>query len=173
MSEWCNPVVVVDSLDVLSLSRDHAVLSYFLEQIDRILLIPNVTIVAACRSFDVKYDRRLAERQWDHIVTAGPLHWDTDVGPLVTELGIDASGLDQATRNLLSNPRQLALFADIAERTGTFNVSTPHELSRRYFLDTVVIGMAQLSANLRESPSGSRAKCCCRVDLTCRALEFY
>ncbi len=57
-------VVVIDSLDVLSISREHHALTYFLAQIDQLLLIPNITVITACRDFDRKYDKRIASREW-------------------------------------------------------------------------------------------------------------
>ena len=65
LSEDSHVVVVIDSLDVLSIAREHVILTYFLAQIDLLLLIPNITVVTACRDFDRKYDRRIAVWQWD------------------------------------------------------------------------------------------------------------
>lgn len=130
-------VVIIDSLDVLSLSREHIVLSYFLALIDRLLLIPKVTVIAACRDFDRKYDHRLAERKWDRIISNKPLDWNTVVAPLIEELGIDIRALDLTTQNLLQNPRELAMFADIAPHTRELNVATSQALSRKY-LETIV-----------------------------------
>jgi hypothetical protein len=130
-------VVIIDSLDVLSLSREHNVLAFFLAQIDQLLLIPNVTVVAACREFDRKYDRRLSERIWDRTVTNAPLDWQAIVAPLVSKYGVDPESLDTTTRNLLQNPRELALFTNIARKTGSFNVATSQALSRKY-LETIV-----------------------------------
>lgn len=137
MADCKRTVVIIDSLDVLSLSREHTVLSFFLAQIDQLLLIPNVTVVAACRDFDRKYDSRLSERTWDRIVINAPLDWQNVVAPLVSKYGVDPESLDTTTRNLLQNPRELALFTDIAQRTGGFNVATSQALSRKY-LETIV-----------------------------------
>ena len=49
MAEDAHVVVMIDSLDVLSIAREHSVLTYYLAQIDRLLLVPNVTVVIACR----------------------------------------------------------------------------------------------------------------------------
>ena len=69
MADIQHTVVVIDSLDVLSIARDINVLSYFLALIDRFLLLPNVTVITACRDFDRKYDRRISERNWELVVT--------------------------------------------------------------------------------------------------------
>ncbi|MGR9014006.1 MAG: AAA family ATPase, partial [Gammaproteobacteria bacterium] len=137
MADCKHTVVIFDSLDVLSLSREHTVLSFFLAQIDRLLLIPNVTVIAACRDFDRKYDSRLSERTWDRIVTNTPLDWQNVVAPLISKYGVDPESLDTTTQNLLQNPRELALFTDIAKKNGGFNVATSQALSRKY-LETIV-----------------------------------
>ncbi|MDD5334082.1 MAG: ATP-binding protein [Rhodoferax sp.] len=132
MAEDAHVVVVIDSLDVLSIAREHSVLTYFLAQIDRLLLVPNVTIVTACRNFDRHYDRRIAQRTWDKEFTCQPLDWDTEIAPLLARLGIDASVTDGATRELIRNPRELALYVELAQKGGSFNVVTSHALARRY-----------------------------------------
>lgn len=137
MSEWRHTVVVIDSLDVLSLSRDHEGLSFFLSLIDRLALIPNVSVVAACRSFDLKYDRRLADRKWDQTITIGLLDWNGVVEPMLREWEIDPVSLDSKTRDLLGNARNLALFGDVVRRAGSRNVSSAQELTEAY-LEAVV-----------------------------------
>lgn len=138
MAERKPVVVILDSLDVLSLSREHQVLKFFLSLIDRWLLIPKVTVVAACRDFDRKYDRNLAVRSWGCVVHTQPLNWDGTVSPLLRDFGLDPEALDRTTRSLLQNPRELTMFTDIASRVGVFNIATSQTLSRQY-LQTVVL----------------------------------
>ena len=137
MAEDAHVVVVIDSLDVLSIAREHSVLTYFLAQIDRLLLIPNVTVVTACRDFDRHYDRSIADRQWDSELKCLPLNWEAQISPLLDRLGIDATAIDAVTRELIRNPRELALFVELAQREGSFNVVTSQALAQRY-LDTAV-----------------------------------
>lgn len=137
MAEDAHVVVVIDSLDVLSIAREHSVLTYFLAQIDRLLLIPNITVVAACRDFDRHYDRRIAQRTWAKEFTYQPLDWDAEIAPLLVKLGIDASAAVATTRELIRNPRELALFVELAQRGGSFNVVTSQALAQRY-LATIV-----------------------------------
>lgn len=132
LADEAHVVVVIDSLDVLSIAREHSVLTYFLTQIDRLLQIPNVTLVTACRDFDLHYDRRIAVRNWDIRFRCQPLNWDTEVTPLLAKLGIDSSVIDAATRALICNPRELALFVDLALRGGSSNVVTSQALAQRY-----------------------------------------
>jgi len=137
IAECAHVIVVMDSLDVLSIARDHRVLTYFLAQIDRLLLVPNITVVAACRDFDRHYDRRIAERQWDCELKCQPLDWDAEIAPLLDTLGITTTTIDEVTRELIKNPRELALFVELAQRDGSFNVVTSQALAQRY-LDTLV-----------------------------------
>ncbi|MDD9230203.1 ATP-binding protein [Aeromonas hydrophila] len=138
LAEGAYVVVVIDSLDVLSIAREHQVLTYFLAQIDRLLSVPNITIVTACRDFDRHYDRRIAERRWDCELKCEPLVWDTDIAPLLDTLGIATGAIDVVTRELIRNPRELALFVELAQRDGSFNVVTGQALAQRY-LDTMVL----------------------------------
>lgn len=137
MAESAQVVVVIDSLDVLSIAREHCVLTYFLAQIDRLLLISNVTVVTACRDFDRHYDRRIAERKWDCELKCPPLGWDAEIEPLLNKLNINVTSIDAVTRELIKNPRELALFVELAQKEGSFNVVNSQALARRY-LDTIV-----------------------------------
>ncbi|MGE0645656.1 MAG: ATP-binding protein [Nitrospira sp.] len=137
LAEDAHVVVVIDSLDVLSIAREHSVLTYFLAQIDQLLLIPNVTVVTACRDFDRKYDRRIAARQWDCELQCPPLDWETEIAPLLGKFGVDSATIDTITRELIRNPRELALFVELAQREGSFNVVTSQALAQHY-LDTIV-----------------------------------
>jgi hypothetical protein len=137
LAEVADVVVVIDSLDVLSIARDHNVLTYFLAQIDRLLLISRVTVITACRDFDKHYDRRIAARQWDFELKCQPLDWDVEIVPLLDTLGILSQTIDAVTRQLITNPRELALFVELAQKNGSFNVVTSQALAQRY-LDTIV-----------------------------------
>lgn len=137
LAEDAHVVVIIDSLDVLSIAREHSILTYFLAQIDRLLLINNVTVVTACRDFDRKYDRRISSRHWDSEFQCPPLDWESEIEPLLTTLGIDSTTIDAVTRELIWNPRELALFVELAQREGSFNVVTGQALAQRY-LDTIV-----------------------------------
>ena len=137
LAEDAHVVVVIDSLDVLSIAREHSVLTYLLAQIDRLLRIPNVTVVTACRDFDRKYDHRIATRQWDCELQCPLLDWESEIVPLFATLGIDSTSVDAVTRELVRNPRELALFVELAQLEGSFNVVTGQALAQRY-LDTIV-----------------------------------
>ena len=137
MAEEVKVVVVIDSLDVLSIAREHSILTYFLAQIDRLLLVPNITVVTACRDFDRHYDRRIAGRQWDCELNCPPLNWESEVIPLLDMLGIHTATIDTVTRELIQNPRELVLFVELAQQEGSFNIVTSQALAQRY-LETIV-----------------------------------
>lgn len=137
LADKAHVVIVVDSLDVLSISREHAALTYFLAQIDRLLLIENVTVLTACRDFDRRYDRRLAARVWECELACQPLDLDCEVLPLLQSLDIDTAGIDGPTRALIQNHRELAVFIELAQLEGGFSVVTSQGLAQRY-LETLV-----------------------------------
>ena len=143
LAEEAHVTVVIDSLDVLSIAREHSVLTYFLAQIDRLLQIPNVTVVTACRDFDRQYDRRIQVRQWDCELRCPPPDWEAEVAPLLGRLDIDPIAIDAAIRELIRNPRELALFVELARREGGFSVVTGQALAQRY-LDTIVLADPEL-----------------------------
>lgn len=125
-------VIVIDSLDVLSIAREHKVLSYFLAQIDRLLLIPRVTVLTSCRDFDRHYDHRIAVRQWECEITCQLLSWELEIVPVLIAIGINTDSIDTNTRELIKIPRELSLFVDLAVQEGSFNVVTSEALVQRY-----------------------------------------
>lgn len=137
LAEDAHVVVMIDSLDVLSIAREHSVLTYFLAQIDRLLLVPNITVVTACREFDSNYDRRIAQRSWEEKIICEPLDWHSEIEAILVKIGIDASNTDSTTRELIRNPRELALFVELAQQEGSFNVVTSQALAQRYLATTI------------------------------------
>lgn len=139
LSETRHVVILIDSIDVLSIARDHHAMSFVLSLIDRLRLIPNVTIIAACRSFDVKYDGRLADRDWGKIVEIELLDWDNDIEPLLAGIRVDPNQVPVGTRELLRNPRLLAIFHDIVS-TGTVPIARSSQELTEHYLQRVVRG---------------------------------
>jgi hypothetical protein len=137
LAEYRPIAVLFDSLDVLSLSREHAALNHCLAAIDRLLNIPDVTVVAACRSFDAKYDRRLSVRDWNLKVDIPDLHWEDEIVPLLRRSNVDEGALQSPTRSLIGNARHLAMFLEICKRGHRVVARTHQELTRE-FLDATV-----------------------------------
>lgn len=165
MSEQKPVVVVVDSLDVLSLERDTTSLTFFLGLIERLARIPNTTVVAACRSFDLKYNSKLSRQAWNRQVTLGLLDWDTMVVPLLNRWGVSPEGVAPSIRDLLRNPRNLAIYCDVAKAGGPSDVASTYGLTQSY-LNAVVVEDEELGQPAFEALSSMAKEMLSRRSLT-------
>ncbi len=138
LSEQRRVVVIIDSLDVLSMNREHGALNVFLRLIDRLKPMRNVTVVAACRQFDLQYDPLLRDREWKHKIHVSDFDYDTVVAPLLREWGIQEGQVEVELRRLLTLPQNLRLFEAIAMRGGPCNIHTAYELYEAYLEEVVV-----------------------------------
>ncbi|MFN9629145.1 MAG: AAA family ATPase [Cyanobacteriota bacterium] len=132
LGDTMDVIVIIDSLDVLSIAREHNILSYFLAQIDRLLTVQNVTVITACRDFDRRFDQRIARRSWDYECQCLPLDWNSVIVPILEKQGIHLASVDADTRELIRNPHELSLFIELAKREGSFNIVTTQALVTRY-----------------------------------------
>ncbi len=137
LSESRRIVVVIDSLDVLSLNRNHTSLNVFLRLIDRLQSVRNATVVAACRSFDLKYDPLLRDRKWTHEVNLADFDYDTVVAPLLKDWEVQEDHVDADLKRLLQLPQNLRLFESIAKRGERCKARNVFELQET-FLEEVV-----------------------------------
>jgi ATPase family associated with various cellular activities (AAA) len=137
LSEHRQVVVIIDSLDVLSQNREHGALGMFLCLIDRLRSIQNVTVVSACRSFDLQYDPLLRDRKWEHKIQLDDFDFDDIVVPLLNEWGVSEDQIDDELKHLLQLPQNLRLFKDIAQRNAKRPIGSAYELHEVY-LDEVV-----------------------------------
>jgi len=94
LSDFRRTVAIIDSLDVLSLSRQHDALKLFLGIIDRLEKVDGVTIITACRNFDLHYDPLLRGRSWQHTVNLQPLDFDNQVKPFLINWNVDISNIN-------------------------------------------------------------------------------
>jgi hypothetical protein len=115
MSEYRRVVVAIDSLDVLSLSRHHASLGLFLSLVDRLSRLNNISVIAACRKFDLKYDPQLRARTWEQSIEIGNLDFEAQVRPLLQEISVDPASVPVKTRTLLAVPNILKLYVTLRE----------------------------------------------------------
>jgi hypothetical protein len=115
-------------LDVLSCQRDHAALSHFLGLIDQLLLIPNVTVVVACREFDLKYDSLLRDRKWDAKIRLKDFDYTETVLPILKVLQVDENQINDDLKGLLCLPQNLSLFESLTKYEEIFHVRTTYEL---------------------------------------------
>lgn len=137
LTEYRHVVVIIDSLDVLSLNRKHGVLTFFLNLIDRLNSLSGVTVIAACREFDLQYDPLLRDRTWEHKIHLTDFDYETVVAPLLTEWGVPESQLSEEMKQLLRLPQNLRLFEAIAQRNDCHAIRNTYELFE-LFLDEVV-----------------------------------
>lgn len=156
MSEYRPVVLVIDSMDVLSLAREHASVKYFLALLDQLSTLPNITAIVACRTFDLKYDRKLANREWGKTVTPGPLDWQQHVMPLLKEWGVAAADLNESLQKILTNPRMLAIFGDLASAGRVSRASNAQELTEDYIeaIVTENAGLGEGALRLLEQMAG-------------------
>lgn len=137
LAESRHLIIVIDSLDVLSLSRDSGGLSYFLSLIDRLNGLTNITLVVACRSFDLQYDAKLRNREWQQKIELADFDFDKVVAPILSKWRVSASGLSIELKQLLCLPQNLRLFESIANVERGLEVRNAFEL-QNVFLDECV-----------------------------------
>jgi ATPase family associated with various cellular activities (AAA) len=137
LADQLHVVVVLDSLDVLSMARSHNSLKYFLSQVDRISMIENVTVVTACREFDRQFDHRISSRKWSHEFECSPLDWGRDVKPFLETLGMTTSSISAHTQNLICNFRELVMFCAL-KNSGCPTNDVNSQALADYYLDLLV-----------------------------------
>ena len=143
-------VVIIDSLDVLSSSRQHQTLKEFLNLIDRLAVIEKVSVIVSCRSFDLEYDPHLSNRSWQDRVNIEPLDFDTVVGNFLRDWKIDPDRINDKLRQLLRVPQNLKLYGELA-RTGAISEATSvYQLDEEFIEELIVknpaLGMPAIDA---------------------------
>jgi hypothetical protein len=137
LAEFRKVVVVVDSLDVLSLSRSHGAFKVILSIIDRLSLIDNTTVVAACREFDRQYDPQLRDRDWTKIIKIAPFDYSNVVRPVIKKWGVDDSEINESLRSLICVPQHLALFKKLVGSKNYLDLNNAWDLFDRYLVEYV------------------------------------
>ncbi|MEW6221122.1 MAG: ATP-binding protein [Thermodesulfobacteriota bacterium] len=131
-------VVVIDSLDVLSIGRQQRALRVFLSLMDRLERTRGVSLVAACREFDLQYDPVLRGRAWQETIRLEPLPFPEVVAPLLRRWQVEPESLTPALRALLVVPENLRVFERLVAMGGVpAGVATAWQLHDRY-LDEIV-----------------------------------
>jgi len=131
-------VVILDALDVLSLNRHHDALKVFLGLIEQLSQIPNVTTVAACRTFDLDYDPQLRGVEWDASITVDLLDFDNQVVPLLERWNVDPDTVTDNLKETLRNPQNLDLYAEIAKLDQAHGVQSVYQLRERFLQEVIV-----------------------------------
>ncbi|MCO8187127.1 hypothetical protein NKE62_09370 [Akkermansia sp. Marseille-P9185] len=113
----CHPVVVaMDSLDVIAISTGGAAFRYFSALIDQLRNIPNIFIVASCRTFDAAYDSRLRAIPWEKRISVKPWDWKEEIVPLFEKWGWNASQVGDRQKCLLSSPYMLWIYHELRQQ---------------------------------------------------------
>lgn len=131
-------VVILDALDVLSLNRHHEALKVFLGLIEQLSPIPNVTTVAACRTFDLEYDPQLRGVEWDASITVDLLDFDDQVAPFLEKWNVDPDGVTENLKSTLRIPQNLDLYAKIAKMGRVQGVQSVYQLRERFLQEVIV-----------------------------------
>ena len=137
LSEYRHVVVIIDSLDALSLSRDQKALKIFLSLIDKLISLENVTVVLACRDFDLEYDPQLRNRSWEIKISLPPLSFERDVKPILESWSIDVRNINEHQQRLLSHPQNLKLFEKIYSKTPISSIITEFHIIKLFFEESV------------------------------------
>jgi hypothetical protein len=137
LAEKRRVVLVLDSLDTLSLSGNHLALQAFLSLIDRLDNRTNISIMCACRNFDLAYDPLLRERQWGCEIIVQQLDPDTVVRPFLAKLGVDCDNVSNETINLLGNPQYLKLYEAIHQEVDLREVRSVQILQELFLREKI------------------------------------
>uniref|UniRef100_UPI00402575E6 AAA family ATPase n=1 Tax=Candidatus Wujingus californicus TaxID=3367618 RepID=UPI00402575E6 len=137
LSEYRHVVVIIDSLDALSLSRDQKALKIFLSLIDKLISLENVTVVLACRDFDLEYDPQLRNRSWEIKISLPPLSFERDVKPILESCGINVQNINEHQQRLLSHPQNLKLYEKIYNKIPISSILTEFHIIKLFFEESV------------------------------------
>lgn len=107
-------VVLIDQVDALSMSlaRNPRAMNVVLELVGRLRRLPSVTIVLSCRTFDRHTDPRLKRIDVGREFPL-PVLTSDEVAVVLRNIGVDIETLSASTRELLSTPLHLDLFASV------------------------------------------------------------
>ncbi|MGP1385590.1 MAG: NACHT domain-containing protein [Thainema sp.] len=139
LAKFRSVVVIIDSLDELSLSRQHSALKVFLGLIDRLEKIVSITVIAACRDFDLQYDPLLRGRSWKHTIHLCPLDFESTVKPFLIRWGIDPSSISSELRELLQLPQHLRIYGELAKVGRCLNPASAYELYDSFLNEVIAL----------------------------------
>lgn len=169
LADYRGVIVIIDSLDVLSLSRQHDALKVFLGIIDRLEKLDKVTIIVACRNFDLEYDPLLRGRSWQHRVHIKPLDFDNEVRPLLIKWKVDVSQITPELQALLQIPQNLRIYGKLANLGFFLQSPSVYDLYNS-FIEEVVVKNPRLSGeaivalqNMSEQMMQQRSQSCSKV----------
>ncbi|MFI5293852.1 MAG: AAA family ATPase [Thermodesulfovibrionales bacterium] len=136
-SEYRHVVVIIDSLDTLSLARDQKPLKTILSFIDKLLALENVATVIACRDFDLEYDPYLRNRSWDKKIPLPPLNYERDIVPILQAWGINTDAIKENQKALFSHPQNLKLYEKLYEKCPPSSFLTEFHFAKLFIEESV------------------------------------
>ncbi|TBN57262.1 hypothetical protein EYE40_07535 [Glaciihabitans arcticus] len=121
-------VLIIDQLDAVSLASGRLPDRYdvIADLINEAIAVEGVTVILACRLFDVENDhriRKLDAREDVKRLTVLPLS-DEAVIDAVGAMGLDASRLTPKQQELLKSPLNLVLLETVASQPGALNFTS-------------------------------------------------
>ena len=139
-------LIIIDSLDALSLSRDQKALKVFLALIDRLEIVDRVSLVVACREFDLTYDPLLRDRKWNKKVNIAALDYESSVSPILRKWGVDPINVTKEQQDLLIVPGNLKLFERLVGKVPLESLTSSY-----HFLDSFIEEVVAKDSNLGSS----------------------
>ncbi|HKZ56802.1 MAG TPA: ATP-binding protein, partial [Thermodesulfovibrionales bacterium] len=131
-------IIIIDSLDALSLGRDQKALKAFLALIDRLQSVEGISLVVACRDFDLSYDPLLRDRKWGKKITIADLDFRLVIAPILKKWGINPDSISEIQQKLLTIPRNLKMLERLVGKVPLESLpSTYHFLNS--FIEEVVV----------------------------------
>lgn len=172
LAEKRRVVLVLDSLDTLSLNGNHLALQTYLSIIDRLDNRANISIICACRTFDLAYDPLLRERKWGCEITVQQLDPETVIRPFLIKLGVDCDTVPAETINLFGNPQYLKLYEAIHHGISLSEIRSVQVLQELFLREKIqknpLLGESAMSAlyAFAELLAGKRSLRCERTDFS-------
>ncbi|MGJ9420900.1 hypothetical protein [Aeromicrobium sp. CF3.5] len=112
--------LLVDQLDAVSLASGRMPENFdaVADLVEEALLLPNVSVVLACRGFDLDNDHRIASLTSRHHVTRVEVgdFLDAAVDGAISRMGLDPTVLTPGQRRLLRRPLHLVLLSGVASQ---------------------------------------------------------
>lgn len=130
-------VFIIDSLDVLAVGRSHKSLQTFLALVGSLSKIPNITIIAASRAFDAKYDPLLREFSWSQKVVIEALSFRKHISPILVKRSINPNDVPDRLKELLVIPQNLRLFVELLRKDVSLSSIAEHDLFMLYIKEVV------------------------------------
>lgn len=132
-------VLILDQLDAIRWTSAHASEAWDVceELIEEALAYQNLSVIIACRTFDLNDDPRIkrwkSQKKVAHI-KIGELPED-EARKIVSEHGQDWNGLDSRQKKLLQSPQCLYLWTILQDSGQPFSFHTATDLMRAYWED--------------------------------------